>query len=123
MLALITPVLAAMIYVIIRQTLKNNIFWLCIRRWYCIIQPFILIFGHPEVYVVIIPAFGIVNMMLPYYNTRQLHLKTPFNLSYIYYGLYGFFLVWGHHMYLVGLDHRSRSLYSTVTVMISLQQL
>jgi cytochrome c oxidase subunit 1 len=30
------------------------------------------------------------------------------------------FLVWGHHMYLVGLDHRSRSLYSTVTVMISL---
>lgn len=30
------------------------------------------------------------------------------------------FLVWGHHMYLVGLDHRSRSLYSTITVMISL---
>ena len=30
------------------------------------------------------------------------------------------FLVWGHHMYLVGLDHRSRSLYSTVTIMISL---
>jgi heme/copper-type cytochrome/quinol oxidase subunit 1 len=30
------------------------------------------------------------------------------------------FLVWGHHMYLVGLDHRSRSMYSTVTVMISL---
>jgi len=30
------------------------------------------------------------------------------------------FLVWGHHMYLVGLDHRSRALYSTITVMISL---
>ena len=30
------------------------------------------------------------------------------------------FLVWGHHMYLVGLDHRSRSMYSTITVMISL---
>jgi len=30
------------------------------------------------------------------------------------------FLVWGHHMYLVGLDHRSRSLYSTITIMISL---
>jgi heme/copper-type cytochrome/quinol oxidase subunit 1 len=30
------------------------------------------------------------------------------------------FVVWGHHMYLVGLDHRSRSLYSTITIMISL---
>jgi cytochrome c oxidase subunit 1 len=30
------------------------------------------------------------------------------------------FLVWGHHMYLIGLDHRSRSLYSTITIMISM---
>lgn len=30
------------------------------------------------------------------------------------------FLVWGHHMYLVGLDHRARSLFSTITIMISL---
>ena len=30
------------------------------------------------------------------------------------------FIVWGHHMYLIGLDHRSRALYSTITIMISL---
>jgi len=30
------------------------------------------------------------------------------------------FLVWGHHMYLIGLDHRSRALYSTITIMISM---
>jgi cytochrome c oxidase subunit 1 len=30
------------------------------------------------------------------------------------------FIVWGHHMYLIGLDHRSRALYSTVTIMISM---
>lgn len=30
------------------------------------------------------------------------------------------FLVWGHHMYLVGLDHKARSFYSTITIMISL---
>ena len=30
------------------------------------------------------------------------------------------YLVWGHHMYLVGLDHRSRNMYSTITIMISL---
>jgi cytochrome c oxidase subunit 1 len=32
-------------------------------------------FGHPEVYVVIIPAFGIVNVLLPYYNTRRIASK------------------------------------------------
>jgi len=30
------------------------------------------------------------------------------------------FLVWGHHMYLVGLDHKTRALYSTLTITISL---
>jgi len=30
------------------------------------------------------------------------------------------FLVWGHHMYLVGLDHKTRAMYSTLTITISL---
>ena len=76
-------------------------------------------FGHPEVYVVIIPAFGIVNMLLPAYNTRRIASKHHLIWA-TYIMAYMGFLVWGHHMYLVGLDHRSRSMYSTVTVMISL---
>ena len=32
-------------------------------------------FGHPEVYVVIIPAFGIVNYILPFYNNRRITSK------------------------------------------------
>jgi heme/copper-type cytochrome/quinol oxidase subunit 1 len=31
--------------------------------------------GHPEVYVLIIPAFGIVNMIIPYSNTRRIASK------------------------------------------------
>jgi heme/copper-type cytochrome/quinol oxidase subunit 1 len=76
-------------------------------------------FGHPEVYVVIIPAFGIANMLIPFYNFRRIASKGHLIWA-TYIMAYMGFLVWGHHMYLVGLDHRSRSLYSTVTIMISL---
>jgi heme/copper-type cytochrome/quinol oxidase subunit 1 len=76
-------------------------------------------FGHPEVYVLIIPTFGIINMTLPFLNTRRVASKHHLIWA-IYVMAYMGFVVWGHHMYLVGLDHRSRSLYSTITIMISL---
>jgi len=67
----------------------------------------------------IIPTFGIVNMTLPFLNTRRVASKHHLIWA-IYVMAYMGFVVWGHHMYLVGLDHRSRSLYSTITIMISL---
>lgn len=76
-------------------------------------------FGHPEVYVVIIPAFGIANMLIPFYSGKLLVSKNHLIWATYAMGYMGF-LVWGHHMYLVGLDHRARSLFSTITIMISL---
>ena len=58
-------------------------------------------------------------MVLPYSNTRRIASKHHLIWA-IYVMAYMGFVVWGHHMYLVGLDHRSRSLYSTITIMISL---
>jgi cytochrome c oxidase subunit 1 len=69
--------------------------------------------------VLIIPAFGIVNSVLPLINARRLASKHHLIWA-VYIMNYMGFLVWGHHMYLIGLDHRSRSLYSTITIMISL---
>jgi len=76
-------------------------------------------FGHPEVYVIIIPAFGIISMLLPFSNSRRITSKNHLIWA-TYIMAYMGYLVWGHHMYLIGLDHRSRSLYSTITIMISL---
>ena len=76
-------------------------------------------FGHPEVYVVIIPTFGIISMILPFFNFRRIAAKNHLIWA-TYIMAYMGFLVWGHHMYLVGLDHRSRAMYSTITVMIAL---
>ena len=58
-------------------------------------------------------------MILPFANTRRIASKNHLIWA-IYIMAYMGFFVWGHHMYLVGLDHRSRSLYSTITIMISL---
>lgn len=120
MLALITPVLgAAMIMLILDRHWGTSFFDYAYGGDVVLFQHLFWFFGHPEVYVVIIPAFGIVNMLLPYYNTRRIASKHHLIWA-TYIMAYMGFLVWGHHMYLVGLDHRSRSMYSTITVMISL---
>lgn len=120
MLTLITPVLAAaMIMLMSDRHLHTSFFDYAYGGDVILFNHLFWFFGHPEVYVVIIPAFGIVNMLLPFYAGKLLISKNHLIWATYVMGYMGF-LVWGHHMYLVGLDHRARSLFSTVTIMISL---
>lgn len=120
MLALITPVLAAaMIMLILDRHWNTTFFDFNYGGDSILFAHLFWFFGHPEVYVLVIPVFGIINMIIPYSNTRRVASKHHMIWA-IYMMAYMGFIVWGHHMYLVGLDHRSRALYSTVTVMISL---
>jgi heme/copper-type cytochrome/quinol oxidase subunit 1 len=120
MLALVTPVLgAAMIMLLLDRHWQTTFFEFVYGGDTVLFQHLFWFFGHPEVYILIIPTFGIMNMILPYSNTRRIASKHHMVWA-IYMMAYMGFVVWGHHMYLVGLDHRSRALYSTITVMISL---
>ena len=120
MLALVTPVLAAAMIMLLSDRHWQTTFFEFVYGGDSILyQHLFWFFGHPEVYILIIPGFGVVNMILPYSNTRRIASKHHLIWA-IYMMAYMGFLVWGHHMYLVGLDHRSRALYSTITVMISL---
>jgi heme/copper-type cytochrome/quinol oxidase subunit 1 len=120
MLALVTPVLgAAMIMLLLDRHWQTTFFEFVYGGDTILFQHLFWFFGHPEVYILIIPVFGIVNMIIPYSNTRRIASKHHLIWA-IYMMAYMGFVVWGHHMYLVGLDHRSRALYSTITVMISL---
>ncbi len=120
MLVLITPVLAAaMIMLALDRHWQTTFFDYVYGGDTILFQHLFWFFGHPEVYVVIIPVFGFVNMILPHSTTRRIASKHHLIWA-IYMMAYMGFIVWGHHMYLVGLDHRSRALYSTITVMISL---
>ena len=75
-------------------------------------------FGHPEVYIIIVPCFGLVNTMLSFYLRKRISARASLMYSMYTIAFLGFF-VWGHHMYMVGLSHSTRMLYSTLTVMIS----
>ena len=120
MLALITPVLAAaMIMLLMDRHFKTSFFDYTYGGDLVLFHHLFWFFGHPEVYVVMIPGFGIINMLLPYHNTRRITSKNHLVWT-TYVMAYMGFLVWGHHMYLIGLDNRSRSLFSTITLMIAL---
>ena len=120
MLAVITPVLAAaMIMMALDRHWQTTFFDFAYGGDPILSQHLFWFFGHPEVYVLIIPTFGFINMILPYNNTRRVASKHHMIWAIYVMGYMGF-LVWGHHMYLVGLDHRSRTLYSTITITISL---
>lgn len=75
-------------------------------------------FGHPEVYIIMLPVFGFTNTILSYSLRKRISARASLIYSMYTIAFLGFF-VWGHHMYMVGLAHTTRMLFSTLTVMIS----
>ena len=119
-LAVITPVLgSAMLMLALDRHWQTSFFDFAYGGDPIFFHHLFWFFGHPEVYVLVIPAFGVVNSVIPSINFRRVASKHHLIWA-IYIMNYMGFLVWGHHMYLIGLDHRSRALYSTITIMISM---
>jgi len=75
-------------------------------------------FGHPEVYIIMLPVFGFTNTIMSFYFRKRVSARASLMYSMYTIAFLGFF-VWGHHMYMVGLSHTTRMLFSTLTVMIS----
>jgi cytochrome c oxidase subunit 1 len=60
------------------------------------------IFGHPEVYIIVLPAFGVISEVIPAYSRKPLFGYPVVILSGIFIGFMGF-AVWTHHMFTTGL--------------------
>merc|ERR1711991_552326 len=76
-------------------------------------------FGHPEVYILIIPAFGIISMIISGVSYKIIFGNQSMIFAMSCISLLGS-VVWGHHMYTVGLETDTRAYFTGVTIMISL---
>jgi cytochrome c oxidase subunit 1 len=76
------------------------------------------LFGHPEVYILILPAMGIVSEVLPVFSRKPLFGYPVVVLSGIAIGLMGWG-VWAHHMFAVGLGPVANSAFALSTMFIA----
>ncbi len=76
------------------------------------------LFGHPEVYILILPAMGIVSEVLPTFSRKPLFGYTAVAFSGIAIGFMGWG-VWAHHMFAVGLGPVANSAFALSTMFIA----
>ncbi|WP_224270780.1 cytochrome c oxidase subunit I [Haloprofundus salinisoli] len=76
-------------------------------------------FGHPEVYIIVLPPMGIVSYVLPRFAGRRL-----FGFKFVVYSTLAIgvlsFGVWAHHMFATGMDPRLRSSFMAVSLAIAI---
>ncbi|HLT18629.1 MAG TPA: cytochrome c oxidase subunit I [Thermomicrobiales bacterium] len=77
------------------------------------------IFGHPEVYILILPAFGIVSEIIPVFSKKPIFGYTAVVFAGIAIGILGF-SVWAHHMFTVGLGPVPTAVFAISTMLIAL---
>ena len=77
------------------------------------------IFGHPEVYILILPAFGIVSEVLPVFSRKPLFGYAAMVFSGIFIAFLGFG-VWSHHMFATGMGPIADTYFSLATMLIAI---
>jgi cytochrome c oxidase subunit I len=117
-MASVGPLIAGAVMLLFDQTLGTGFFDPARGGDPILWQHLFWFFGHPEVYVVLLPAMGIVADVMAVFARKKLFAYRTIIYTAVATGVISFF-VWAHHQFIAGIDPRMANLFTVTTLIIS----
>jgi cytochrome c oxidase subunit I len=112
------PLTVGLIFMMMDRLFGGNFFDPALGGNTIIWEHLFWIFGHPEVYILVLPAFGIFSEIISTFSKKRLFGYSSMVFAVVLIGFLGF-MVWAHHMFTVGMGPIANAIFAVATMAIA----